>query len=107
MESISGVSGQLPPEDYCPRLELGFGSRSVSVLVLGATRQLPPRKIAPAARVRVWLGVSFGIGGQFFLGAIGLEPISGTLRRKEDQLRENEISDSTSFEEFELSEYHY
>ena len=68
MESISGVSGQLPPEDYCPRLELGFGSRSGSVLVLEATRQLPPRKIAPAARVRVWLGVSFGVGGQFFLG---------------------------------------
>ena len=64
------------------------------------------KTIAPAARVRVWLGVSFGVGGQFFLGAIGLEPISGTLRRKEVQLRENEISDSTSFEEFELSEYH-
>ena len=93
--------------DNCPRLRLGFGSRSGSVLVLEATRQLPPRKIAPAARVRVWLGVSFGVGGQFFLGAIGLELISGTLRRKEDQLRENEISDSTSFEEFELSEYHY
>ena len=68
--------------DNCPRLELGFGSRSGSVLVLEATRQLPPRKIAPAARVRVWLGVSFGVGGQFFLGAIGLEPISRYSQEK-------------------------
>ena len=40
------VSGQLPPEENCPRLGLGFGSKSGLVSELGATRQLPPMKIA-------------------------------------------------------------
>ena len=34
------VAGQLPPEENCPLLELGFGSRLRLVLGLGATRQL-------------------------------------------------------------------
>ena len=53
--------GKLPT-----RLRLGFGSRLG--LVLGATRQLPPRKIAPR------LGLGLGFGGQFSSGAIILEP---------------------------------
>ena len=40
------VSGQLPPEENCPRLGLGFVSKSGLVSELGATRQLPPMKIA-------------------------------------------------------------
>ena len=51
-----------------PWLGLGFVSRSGLVLGLGATRQLPPRKVAPPVMVRVWLGVSFGVGGNFPLG---------------------------------------
>ena len=47
--------GRLPT-----RLRLGFGS----MLVLGATRQLPPRKIAPR------LGLGLGFGWQFPSGAI-------------------------------------
>ena len=39
-----------------------------------ATRQLPPRKIVPPVRVRVWLRVSFGVGGQFSSGTMILEP---------------------------------
>ena len=41
------VTGQLPPEENCPRLLFGFGSRLGLGLGLGATRQLSPKKIAP------------------------------------------------------------
>ena len=35
---------------------------------------MPPRKTAPPVRVRVWVRVSFGVGGQFSSRAIVLEP---------------------------------
>ena len=54
------------PDNCPPRLRLGFESRLG--LVLGATRQLPQRKIAPR------LGIRLGFGWQFSLGAIVLEP---------------------------------
>ena len=41
------VSGQLPPRKIVPRLGLGFRSRSGLALASGATRQFPPRKVAP------------------------------------------------------------
>ena len=41
------LSGELPPEENCPPLGLGFGSKSGLGLGLGAIRQLPPRKIPP------------------------------------------------------------
>ena len=49
-----------------PWLGLGFVSRSGLVLGLGATRQLPPRKVAPR------LGLGFGLGLVLGLGAIFL-----------------------------------
>ena len=67
------VSGQLPPRKIVPRLGLGFGSRLRLVLGLGATRQLPTKKIAPTpVRVRVSVMVSFGVRGQFSSGEIVL-----------------------------------
>ena len=44
------------PRKIIPRLGLGFGSRSGSVLGLWATRQLLRRKITP------WLGLGYGLG---------------------------------------------
>ena len=63
---IAGIWTIAPDENPpLPRLVLGLGSRLGLVLGLGATRQLPPRKIAP------WLGLGLALG----LGAIVLEPL--------------------------------
>ena len=63
---IAGIWTIAPDENPpLPRLVLGLGSRLGLVLGLGATRQLPPRKIAPL------LGLGLALG----LGAIVLEPL--------------------------------
>ena len=68
------VSGQLPPEENCPRLGLRFGSRPGLVLGLGDNQTIAPEENCLPFRVRVWLRVSFAFGGQFSSGAIVLEP---------------------------------
>ena len=40
----------------------------------GANRQLPPEENCPMFGVRVWVRVSSGVGRQFSMGAIVLEP---------------------------------
>ena len=64
-----GIRKTTPTSKISLRLGLGLwlGFRLGLVLGLGATRQLPGRKIDPVVRVRVW--VSFGVGG----GAIFFE----------------------------------
>ena len=54
-----------------PRLGLGFGSKLGVILELGATRQLPLEEncLLPV-RVRVWVRVSFGVGGNFPWGQL-------------------------------------
>ena len=59
------VSGQLPPRKIAHRLGLGFGSRSGLVLGLGDNQTIDPKENCPTVRVRVWLRVSFGVGGNF------------------------------------------
>ena len=61
------VSGQLYPEENCPQLGLGFPSKSGLVLGLGGNQTIAPEKNCPLVRVRVWLRVSFGVGGAIFL----------------------------------------
>ena len=68
------VSRQLPPEENCPWLGLGFGSTSGLVLGLGGNQTIAPKEYCPPVRVRVWFKVSFGVGRQFSTGAIVLEP---------------------------------
>ena len=53
-----------PPRKIDPRLRLGFGSRSGLVLGLGGNQKIAPEKSCPPVRVRVWLRVSFAVGGQ-------------------------------------------
>ena len=53
---------------------MGFGSTSGLVLELGDNQTIAPEENCPPVRVRVCLRVSFAVGGQFFLGAIVLEP---------------------------------
>ena len=54
---------------------LGFGSRLGLVLGLGDNQTIAPKENSPPpVRVRVWVRVSFEVGGQFFSGAIVPEP---------------------------------
>ena len=64
------VSGQLPPRKIAHRLGLGFGSRSGLVLGLGDNQTIDPKENCPTVRVRVWLRVSFGVGGNFPQGQL-------------------------------------
>ena len=68
------VFGQLTPKWIAPRLGLGFESRLGLVLGLGDNQTIVPEENCPLFRVRVWVRVSFGVGGQFSSGAIVLEP---------------------------------
>ena len=63
------VSGQLPPKENCPpRLGLGFGSRLGLILGLGGNQTIAPEENYSPVRFRVWVRVSFGVGGSDFLG---------------------------------------
>ena len=69
------VSEQLPPSPpprkIVPRLGLGFRSRSGLVLGMGATRQLPPRKIVTRLGFGFGLGLVLGLGAVFLGGGGG------------------------------------
>ena len=70
------VSGQLPPKENCPSVEVGIWAKvRVSFRVGGQPGNWARGKLSPPVRVRVWLGVSFGVGGHFSSGAIFLEPL--------------------------------
>ena len=61
------VSGQLPSEENCPQLGLGFGSGLGLVLGLGSNQIIAPEERSP----RLGLGVgcvSFRVTGTIFLG---------------------------------------
>ena len=73
-ELVFMVSGQLTPEESCPRLGLGFGSRSGLVLGLG-DQTISPYENCPPILVRVWVRVSFGFWDQFSSRAIVLETV--------------------------------
>ena len=67
------VSGQLPLEEIYPpppNLELGFGSRLGLVLALESNYIIAPEKNCPLVRVRTWVRVSFGVGGNFPRGQL-------------------------------------
>ena len=61
------VSGHLPPEEKCPSVRVRVWVR-VSFRFWGATRQLPPRKIAPRLGLGFGLGLVLGFGVAIFLG---------------------------------------
>ena len=70
----NGIRTIFPPRKISPRLGLGFGSRLGLVLGLGDNQTIAPKGNSPPVRVRVWVRVSLGVGGQFSLGAIFLAP---------------------------------
>ena len=67
-----------PPEENCPRLGLGFGSRLGSDLGLGGNQKIAPEQNRSLAGVRVWVRVCFEVGGQFSSAEIVLEPYKGS-----------------------------
>ena len=71
---LKGYPNNYPPRKIALRLELGFESRSGLVLGFGGNQTIAPKENCPLVRVRVWLRVSFGVGGQFSSGVIVLEP---------------------------------
>ena len=68
------VSGQLPPEEYCPSLWVGVWVKvRVSFRVVGKPDNCPRRKLPPPpVRFRVSVVVNFGVGGKFSAGAFVL-----------------------------------
>ena len=65
-----------PLRKIVPQLRLGFGRRCGLVLGLEVNQAIGPGgNCPPPVRVRVWLRVSFGVGGHFSSGAIFLEPL--------------------------------
>ena len=70
-----------PPRKINLRLGLGFGSRSGLILGLGGNQTIAPDENCPSVRVRVWLRVSFGVGGQFSSEAIALEPFFNSSKK--------------------------
>ena len=51
----------------------GLGQGEGQFQSWSSTRQLPPEEKCPPVSVRVWLRISFGVGGQFSSGEIVLE----------------------------------
>ena len=51
--------------DKCPPVRLGFGSRLELVLELEGNQTTAPVENCTPGRVRVWVRVRFGIGGNF------------------------------------------
>ena len=69
------ISGQLPEENCLP-VRVGVSAKvRVIFRVGGQPNNCPRGKLTPPVRVRVWLRVSFGVGGQFSSGTIFLEPL--------------------------------
>ena len=62
--------GKFPPRGF----GLGFGSRSGLVLGLGGQPYNCSRRTFSPVTARVWLRVSFKVGGQFSSGEIVLKP---------------------------------
>ena len=74
MWCIGRYPDNCPQKKIAPRLGLGLGSRSGLVLGLDGNETIAAEKNCPPVRVRVWLRVSFGVGGQFSSGTMILEP---------------------------------
>ena len=72
--------GNFLPEKICPPplIRVGVWARRGLALGLGSNQTMAPKENCPLpclVRVRIWLQVSFGDGGQFFFGAIFPEPL--------------------------------
>ena len=65
----------IDPEENCPPVRDGFGSKLWLVLWLEGNQTIAREENCPLVRVRGWVRVSFGVGGQFSLGTIVLEPL--------------------------------
>ena len=60
----------MPPEENCPTVRVGVWVKVRVSFRVGEQ----PDNCPEENRVRVWLKVSFGVGGQFSSSAIALEP---------------------------------
>ena len=64
--------------DNCPPVRVGVWVKvrvSFRVGAVGCNQTIASKENCPPVRVRSWLRVSFGVGEQFSLGAIFLEPL--------------------------------
>ena len=69
------VSGQLPPEENSPLVRVGVWVKvRVSFRVGGGQPYNCSRRTFSPVTARVWLRVSFKVGGQFSSGEIVLKP---------------------------------
>ena len=69
------VTGQLLPEEKCPWVRVGVLAKvRISFRVWGGNQAIAPEENCCLVSDSVWVRVSFGVGGQFSLGPIVLEP---------------------------------
>ena len=57
-----------------PPVRVGASVKVRVSFMVGANQTIAPEENCPLFRVRVWVRISFDVGGQFSLGAIFLEP---------------------------------
>ena len=83
-EHLQRVSGQLPPTplpggNLPPGQGWGLGQGQGQFQGCGATRQLPPTKIAPRLGLGFGLGLVLGLGGNFPRWQLSQNPYRGLL----------------------------
>ena len=64
----------MPPEGNCSPVRVGVSVKVRVSFRVGVNQTIAPEENCPLFRVRVWIRISFDVGGQFSLGAIFLEP---------------------------------
>ena len=85
---LNPVSGQLPPRKIAPRLGIGVWVKVRVSFRVGGNQTIAIVENWPLVRVRVWVRVSFGVGGRGGKfprgqlgrgGAIVLEPLNPSM----------------------------
>ena len=70
------VSGQLPPEEYCPPVRVRVWVKVRVIFRVGSNHAIATSKVAPRLGLGFGLELVLGLrGGAFSSGAIVLEPL--------------------------------
>ena len=71
----------MPHQENCPLVRVGIWVKVRVSFRVGGNQIIFPVENCPPVRVRVLVGVIFGVGGEFSSGAIVLEPCLKMCRK--------------------------